>query len=176
MKSNVEKLVLQQSFYAPKLILVHLSPNVPTTTTRNVYLFSVVQLKGKHCQKPHCHNGVVDMFGPTLSLTLGAFEHVLYIFFPFIVESSAKMAEAGGVPPPQPHSQSPTTMEAYQWAYSIVDSSRVSTFFISILLIVYGSFRSLALEEDNKNANLEQDAKDKENNVKSEERTSGKDK
>ena len=94
----------------------------------------------------------------------------------FLVESSAKMAEAGGVPPPQPHSQSPTTMEAYQWAYSIVDSSRVSTFFISILLIVYGSFRSLALEEDNKNANLEQDAKDKENNVKSEERTSGKDK
>ncbi len=33
-------------------------------------------------------------------------------------------------------------------AHSIVDSSRVSTFFISILLIVYGSFRSLALEED----------------------------
>jgi hypothetical protein len=29
-----------------------------------------------------------------------------------------------------------------------MDSSRVSTFFISILLIVYGSFRSLALEED----------------------------
>ncbi len=40
------------------------------------------------------------------------------------------------------------TSESYQWAYSIVDSSRVSTFFISILLIVYGSFRSLALEED----------------------------
>lgn len=36
----------------------------------------------------------------------------------------------------------------YQWAYSIMDSSRVSTFFISILLIIYGSFRSLALEED----------------------------
>merc|ERR1719431_637536 len=32
-------------------------------------------------------------------------------------------------------------------AYSIMDSSRVSTFFISILLIVYGSFRSLAMEE-----------------------------
>ena len=70
----------------------------------------------------------------------------------------------------------------FQWAYSIVDSSRVSTFFISILLIVYGSFRyddvlffnkkncsfvnhffsfknyrSLALEEDK---NLE-DTKDK---------------
>ena len=24
---------------------------------------SVVQLKGKHCRKPHCHNGVVDTFG-----------------------------------------------------------------------------------------------------------------
>ena len=24
---------------------------------------SVVQLKGKHCWKPHCRNGVVDMFG-----------------------------------------------------------------------------------------------------------------
>jgi len=40
------------------------------------------------------------------------------------------------------------TAESFQWAYSIMDSSRVSTFFISILLIVYGSFRSLALEED----------------------------
>lgn len=38
--------------------------------------------------------------------------------------------------------------ESYAWAYSVMDSSRVSTFFISILLIVYGSFRSLALEED----------------------------
>ena len=24
---------------------------------------SVVQLKGTHCRKPHCHNGVVDMIG-----------------------------------------------------------------------------------------------------------------
>jgi hypothetical protein len=24
---------------------------------------SVVQLKGKHCRKPHCRNGVVDTFG-----------------------------------------------------------------------------------------------------------------
>ena len=24
---------------------------------------SVVQLKGKHCPKPHCRNGVVDTFG-----------------------------------------------------------------------------------------------------------------
>jgi hypothetical protein len=37
----------------------------------------------------------------------------------------------------------------YQWVFSILDTSRVSTFFISILLIVYGSFRSLALEEEN---------------------------
>ena len=42
----------------------------------------------------------------------------------------------------------PMPVETYQWAYSIMDSSRVSTFFISILLIVYGSFRSVALEED----------------------------
>ena len=26
---------------------------------------SVVQLKGKHCQKPHCRNEVVDTFGHT---------------------------------------------------------------------------------------------------------------
>ncbi|KAK6636557.1 Signal peptide peptidase-like 3 [Polyplax serrata] len=40
------------------------------------------------------------------------------------------------------------TPEEYQWAYSIMDSSRVSTFLISILLIVYGSFRSLNMEEE----------------------------
>ena len=28
---------------------------------------SLLQLKGKHCQKPHCCNGVVDTFGPCLS-------------------------------------------------------------------------------------------------------------
>lgn len=31
--------------------------------------------------------------------------------------------------------------QTYSWAYSLVDSSQVSTFLISILLIVYGSFR-----------------------------------
>ncbi|XP_014477072.1 PREDICTED: signal peptide peptidase-like 3 [Dinoponera quadriceps] len=36
----------------------------------------------------------------------------------------------------------------YQWAYSIMDSSRISTFLISILLIVYGSFRSLNMEQE----------------------------
>lgn len=41
-------------------------------------------------------------------------------------------------------------MSEYQWAYSLVDSSRVSTFLISILLIVYGSFRSLNMEREAK--------------------------
>ena len=26
---------------------------------------SVVQLKGKHCLKPHCRNGIVDTIGPS---------------------------------------------------------------------------------------------------------------
>ncbi|KAJ1093407.1 hypothetical protein NDU88_006508 [Pleurodeles waltl] len=37
----------------------------------------------------------------------------------------------------------------YSWAYSLVDSSQVSTFLISILLIVYGSFRSLNMDFEN---------------------------
>ena len=40
-------------------------PNVSTTPIMGCWqclTLSVVQLKGKHCQKPHCHNGVVDMF------------------------------------------------------------------------------------------------------------------
>lgn len=36
----------------------------------------------------------------------------------------------------------------YQWAYSVMDSSRVSTCLISMLLIVYGSFRSLNMETE----------------------------
>lgn len=36
----------------------------------------------------------------------------------------------------------------YQWAYSVMDSSRVSTCLISMLLIVYGSFRSLNMEQE----------------------------
>ncbi|KAL1445291.1 hypothetical protein MTO96_045103, partial [Rhipicephalus appendiculatus] len=38
-------------------------------------------------------------------------------------------------------------------AYSLVDSSRVSTFLISILLMVYGSFRSLNMEQEQKERN-----------------------
>ena len=44
------------------------SPNVSTTPItamgcRQCLSLSVVPLKGKHCRKPHCHNGVVDTFG-----------------------------------------------------------------------------------------------------------------
>ena len=31
---------------------------------RQCLTLSVVQLKGKHCRKPHCSNGVVYTFGP----------------------------------------------------------------------------------------------------------------
>jgi hypothetical protein len=47
---------------------VYQSPNVSTTLItalgcRQCLPLSVVQLKGKHCRKPHCRNGVVDTFG-----------------------------------------------------------------------------------------------------------------
>ena len=55
-----------------------LSPNVFTTPITAIGCWqclplSVFQLKGKHCRKSHCPNGVVDMFGqgifPALSHT-----------------------------------------------------------------------------------------------------------
>jgi hypothetical protein len=44
-------------------------PNVSTTPImaigcRQCLPLTVVQLKDKHCRKPHCRNGVVDTFGP----------------------------------------------------------------------------------------------------------------
>ena len=51
-----------------KTIIISLCPNVSTThitamgCQQCLPCFSVVQLKGKHCRKPHCRNGVVDMF------------------------------------------------------------------------------------------------------------------
>ena len=33
---------------------------------RHCMPFSIVQLQGKHCLKPHCRNGVVDTSGPML--------------------------------------------------------------------------------------------------------------
>lgn len=41
-----------------------------------------------------------------------------------------------------------TDFREYQWSYSVMDSSRVSTCLISMLLIVYGSFRSLNMEQE----------------------------
>ena len=32
---------------------------------------SVVQLKGKHCRKPHCRNGIVDTFELNPITTMG---------------------------------------------------------------------------------------------------------
>ncbi|XP_033102310.1 signal peptide peptidase-like 3 [Anneissia japonica] len=47
-------------------------------------------------------------------------------------------------------------MSEYDWAYSLVDSSRVSTFLISMLLIIYGSFRSLNMDQEEKDKNFEE--------------------
>jgi len=47
------------------------------------------------------------------------------------------------------------------YIFSIMDSSRVSTFFISILLIVYGSFRSLAMEDEESKSADDDDENDK---------------
>lgn len=58
-----------------------------------------------------------------------------------------------------------TTAESFHLAYSIMDSSRVSTFFISILLIVYGSFRSIAMEEGKGLGEDGEDEKRREQNV-----------
>ena len=45
---------------------------VPITTMgcRQYLPLSVVQVKSKHCRKPHCRNGVADMFGHRLVLGL----------------------------------------------------------------------------------------------------------
>ena len=51
----------------PLSICISYCPNVSTTLItamgcRQCLPLSVVQLKGKHCRKPHCRNGVVDTF------------------------------------------------------------------------------------------------------------------
>ena len=33
-------------------------------------LWYYLEVKGKHCRKPHCHNGAVDHFGPGLNSLL----------------------------------------------------------------------------------------------------------
>ena len=54
-------------------------PNMSTTPItamgyRQCLPLSVVQLIGKHCQKPHCCNGVVDTFKPCLFVFSYIFE------------------------------------------------------------------------------------------------------
>ena len=55
----------------PTLLFGPTCPNVSRTPItamgcRQCSSLSVVQLKGKHCQKPRCRNGVVDTFRPCL--------------------------------------------------------------------------------------------------------------
>ncbi|XP_076369432.1 signal peptide peptidase-like 3 isoform X3 [Tachypleus tridentatus] len=57
------------------------------------------------------------------------------------------------------------SISEYQWAYSLVDSSRVSTFLVSILLIVYSSFRSLNMEQEAKQKQNEKIGQNPESNV-----------
>lgn len=68
--------------------------------------------------------------------------------------SSASAPGSGFAAYPQEHHlhqyYHPHQGTQYQWMYSLVDSSRVSTFLISMLLIVYGSFRSLNMEQEAK--------------------------
>ena len=61
-------------------------PNESTTPItamgcRQCLSLSVVQLKGKHCRKPHCCNGVVDTFGHWSFDT--EFDHVSVVWFNF---------------------------------------------------------------------------------------------
>lgn len=58
-----------------------------------------------------------------------------------------------------------TEFREYQWAYSIMDSSRVSTCLISMLLIVYGSFRSLNMEQEQREREQKKRANDSLNNL-----------
>ena len=76
--------------YNSQIWLPHVSNllglNVSTTPImamgcRQCLPLSVVQLKGKHCRKPHCRNGVVDTFGPycpMLNMNSSFFIHLLF--------------------------------------------------------------------------------------------------
>ena len=72
--SNLSKIV-QKKYYSHQSLSRRIEQtrkphcsNVSTTPItamgyRQCLPLSVVQLKGKHCRKPHCCNGVVDTFG-----------------------------------------------------------------------------------------------------------------
>ena len=51
----------------PKTLNVTTTP-ITAMGCKQCLPLSVVQLKGKHCQNPHCCNGVVDTFGLSMSL------------------------------------------------------------------------------------------------------------
>ena len=66
------------------------SSNISTTPItvmgcRQCLSLSVVQLKGKHCRKPNCHNGVVDidqtyMFGlRSLAISTSTYHRLLFL-------------------------------------------------------------------------------------------------
>ena len=63
----IHKLQKQYSIWAC-MLRKRYRPNVSTTPItamgcQQCLPLSIVHLKGKHCQKPHCCNGVVDTFG-----------------------------------------------------------------------------------------------------------------
>ena len=53
---------------------------------RQCVLLSVVQLKGKHCRKPHCSNGVVDTFEPSV-ITFFPISKFFYKLIRFLLHS-----------------------------------------------------------------------------------------
>ena len=52
----------KQNLFLDVIFLIY-GLTVSTTLNTAMGSLSVVQLKGKHCQKLHCRNGIVDMFG-----------------------------------------------------------------------------------------------------------------
>ena len=52
-----------QELWVFKATLPERTP-ITAMVCRQCLPLSVVQLKGKHCRKPHCRNGVVGTFGP----------------------------------------------------------------------------------------------------------------
>ena len=78
-KLQSHKVVLIEMVIGQKMAkLCPHSPNVSTTPItamgcQQCLPLSVVQLKDKHCRKPHCRNGVVDMFGHGLVIELNWF-------------------------------------------------------------------------------------------------------
>ena len=77
-----------KSMVSPPSLNVSTTP-ILATGCRQCLPLSVVQLKGKHCRKPHCHNGVVDTFELCLS-SLSRFPPIVheiceqyFFFMPF---------------------------------------------------------------------------------------------